>query len=156
MEKDERVNKLKKHIFYELLSETGRVMILVKCSPDVVIGRRGFVGDEKKTGITLVFNERMKFAWDDYGITATLAFGTSSQKCFIPVGSIAAVYSPEMRVQLFTAVAENNNLKGQADSDTGDGEADDMQSGQDSGNVISVDFVRRKRIEDEETDKEDA
>jgi hypothetical protein len=156
VEKEERVNNLKKHIFYELLSEAGRVMILVKYSPDVVIGRRGFVGDEKKAGLTLAFNGRMKFAWDDYGITATLAFGTSSQKCFIPAGSIAAVYSPEMRVQLFTAVADNNNLKKRAGADTGCELPEDLKSGQDSGNVINVDFVRRKRIENEETEKEDA
>lgn len=156
MEKDERVNNLKKHTFYELLSETGRVMILVKYSPDVVIGRRGFVGDEKKAGLTLAFNERIKFVWDDYGITATLAFGTSSQKCFIPAGSIAAVYSPEMRVQLFTAVSENNNLNEKAGADTGGEPADDLKSGQDGGNIINVDFVRKKRIENEETEKEDA
>jgi hypothetical protein len=156
MGKDERVNNLKKHIFYELLSGAGRVMILVKYSPDVVIGRRGFVGDEKEAGLTLAFNEQMKFAWDDYGITATLAFGTSSQKCFIPAGSIAAVYSPEMRVQLFTAVPENNNLNRTAGADTGCESSDNLKPGQDSGNVINVDFVRKKRIENEENEKEDA
>jgi|WetSurMetagenome_2_1015567.scaffolds.fasta_scaffold00197_34 hypothetical protein len=154
MNKNKRVNDLKKHVFFELLSETGRVMILVKNSPDVVIGKRGFVGDEKKAGLTLVFNEQMKFFWDDYGITAKLTFGESSQKCFIPAGSIAAVYSPEVRVQLFTVVDENSAQTGQSGADTGDEDIDD--SGQNSGNVINVDFVHRKRIKKEEAETEDS
>jgi len=154
MKMDERVNSLKKHVFFELLSETGRAMILVRYSPDVVLGKRGFVDDEMKTGISLVFNKDMNFLWDDYGITATLTFGESRHKCFIPHDSIAAVYSPEMRVQLFTSVNENNGRAEQ--SRTGkDPQYDDPQSGQDGGNVINVDFVRRKRINREENETED-
>ncbi len=50
MENKERIGDLKRHIFYELLDMAGRVMVLVKYSPDVVIGNRGFVGEEKETG----------------------------------------------------------------------------------------------------------
>jgi hypothetical protein len=155
MEKQARINKLKKHVFFELLSETGRVMILVKYSPDVIIGKRGFVGDEKKAGITLAFNDRINFVWDDYGITATLTFGASTQKCLIPVGCIAAIYSPEMKVQLFTAVADKKEARKQSGpEDVGDNNA--LKYGEEGGKVINVDFVRKKRLEIKDSETEDA
>jgi hypothetical protein len=156
MEKEERVNSLKRYVFYELLAETGRVMALVRYSPEVVIGRRGFVGEERKSGLTLAFNDRMKFIWDDYGITATLTFGSSPQKCFIPAGSIAAVYSPEMRVQLFAAVGEKGPDKSHTPPDTFNVEESGNISGKGCGNVINVDFINRKRVDNDETGGEDA
>jgi hypothetical protein len=156
MNNEKVINNIKKHVFFELLSGAGRVMILVRYSPDVVIGKRGFTDEEKKTGLTLAFNERMKFFWDDYGITASLAFGESSQKCFIPAGSIAAVYSPEMRAQLFTAAAEDRGQAGQSGPDRDDEDDDGkVNSGQDGENVINVDFIRRKRIKKEDSETED-
>jgi hypothetical protein len=158
MEKEERINNLKRHIFYELLAGAGRVMILVRYSPDVIIGKRGFVGDEVETGITLALNPQMKFSWDDYGITAVLAFGASSQKCFIPAGSIAAVYSPELKTQFFAPVDEKNNHKISSGRGATSKEAapDTAKGGHDSGNVINVDFVHKKRMNDEDNGQEDA
>jgi hypothetical protein len=156
MEKEELLNKLKRHTFYELLSATGRVMVLVRYSPDVIIGRRGFVGDEKEAGLTLAFNSKMKFAWDEHGITATLAFGTAPQRCFIPADSIAAVYSPEMRVQLFTAVSEKTKLKNGATLPEAEVA---LAQGVDAGysdNIINVDFVRKKRLGKEDAHGEDS
>lgn len=157
MEKEERINKLKRHIFFELLAEAGRVMILVRYSPDVIIGKRGFVGDELDSGITLAFNPQMKFSWDDYGITAVLAFGASAQKCFIPVGSIAAVYSPELKTQFFAPVDEHTKYNRPSDSG---GFAKDIKTdrskGHGSGNIINVDFVHKKILDNDENGQEDA
>jgi hypothetical protein len=96
----------------------------------------------------------MKFAWDDHGITATLAFGSSSQKCYIPADSIAAIYSPEMQVQLFTSVTGYHADKQDTVSEFDHAAEDRRRSGRHSGNVINVDFVSRKRIEDD--NREDA
>src|SRR5208337_4722022 len=84
------VNSLKKHVFYELLHLAGRVFVLARYSEHVILGNRGFTADEKENGIILVFNSKMNFQWDEYGITATLVFGTSPQKCFVPVDEITA------------------------------------------------------------------
>jgi hypothetical protein len=154
MEKEERINNLKRHIFYEFLAEAGRVMVLVRYSPSVILGKRGFVGDEMEVGITLAFNTEMKFSWDEYGITAMLAFGASPQKCFIPADSIAAIYSPELKMQFFCggsakaparqkATGESGGIPG-AGVETG---IDADKSRLDSRNVINVDFVRKKRID---------
>ena len=156
MEKEERLNSLKKHIFYELLDVVGRVMVLVRHSPDVVIGNRGFVGEEKKSGVVLVFNPKMKFTWDAYGISATLVFGAAPQKCFIPAGSIAAVYSPELNVQFVagdherpaakeTVRSEDEDLGASAARKTGTNVAAAADR-----NVISVDFVHKKKLKKDE------
>ena len=129
-------------------------MVLVRHSPDVIIGKRGFVGDEKDAGLTLAFNTQMKFAWDEFGITATLAFGASPQKCYIPAGSIAAIYSPELRVQLFTTVSEKNNA-GKPEAAVSINSTYDKMPVSDRENVISVDFVHKKRMDKEEPGRED-
>lgn len=149
MENEERINNLKKHLFYELLDMAGRVMVLVKYSPGVIIGNRGFVGKEKEAGIVLVFTPKMKFTWDDYGIAATLAFGSAPQKCFIPAGSIAAVYSPELNVQFVSSVSERQAAKGVAVPQKG---VDEVPEGEVGGNVISVDFVHRKKLNKDENE----
>lgn len=96
---DAGLNNLKKHIFFEFLNLVGRAFILVRYSDDVILGNRVFTAEEKENGIILVFNPKMNFMWDDYGITATLVFGTSPQKCFVPAADITAVYSPELNAQ---------------------------------------------------------
>jgi hypothetical protein len=93
------LTSLKKHIFFELLGLAGRVFILVKYSEDVLIGERGFLPEEKEKGIMLVFNPAMNFAWDDQGISATLGFGTKTEKCFIPPDSIISIFSPDLNTQ---------------------------------------------------------
>ena len=155
MENKERIGDLKRHIFYELLDMAGRVMVLVKYSPDVVIGNRGFVGEEKAPGLILVFNPKMKFTWDEFGITATLVFGAAPQKCFVPADNIAAVYSPELNAQFITSNQERQAREENAASVAGEGTkpikrngaarkpADDSEK-----NVISVDFVKKILIKD--------
>ena len=155
METKERIGDLKRHIFYELLDMAGRVMVLVKYSPDVVIGNRGFVGEEKEAGIILVFNPKMKFTWDEFGITATLVFGATPQKCFVPADNIAAVYSPELNAQFITSNQERRAGAEQDASVAVEGSKPVKRTGvaqkpaADSGkNVISVDFVKKTLIKD--------
>ncbi len=93
------LTELKKQVFFELLDLAGRVFVLVGYSDNVLIGERGFLPEEKEKGLVLVFNSRMKFEWDSEGISATLGFGTRTEKCFIPSESIISVFSPDLNAQ---------------------------------------------------------
>jgi hypothetical protein len=124
-----RLNGLKKNIFYEMLDMAGRVFIVARYSEDVVIGNRGFTEEEKRNGIVLVFNKSMNFTWDDFGISSTLVFGTSPQKCFVPLDHIVAIYSPELRSQFITS----SEIPGSE------------ETGEKAGpNVVQVDFTKKK------------
>lgn len=98
----QKINELKKQIFLELIDIVGRVYIVVAYSDDVVIGKRGFLPQEKEKGLVLVFNSTMKFQIDDYAITATLIFNNKPEKCYIPLNAITSIFSPEVAVQLIT------------------------------------------------------
>lgn len=144
------LNDLKRHIFFDFMDKTGRAFVLVGYSENVVIGNRGFTKDERENGIILVFNSRMNFTWDDYGISATLVFGTSPQKCFIPHADISAVYSPELGAQFVTSHAqkrENVGAQGNVPEDTGALPLKKKQTAPDKSgkNVISVDFTKKRK-----------
>jgi hypothetical protein len=154
MENEERLNNLKKQIFYEFLDMAGRVMVLVKYSPDVVIGNRGFIGEERESGIILVFNPKMKFTWDEYGISATLVFGAAPQKCFIPAGSIEAIYSAELNAQFVAAVHGRkmaNDTAGSVTENEGPDAGTKTGTGADK-KIISVDFVHKKKLNKDENE----
>ncbi|MDI6801128.1 MAG: hypothetical protein QMD01_03590 [Thermodesulfovibrionales bacterium] len=138
------LNELKRHIFFELMNLVGRVFVLVRYSDNVILGNRGFAQEEKDNGIILVFNSKMNFLWDDYGITATLVFGTSPQKCFVPADEIMAVYCPELNAQFVTA--PQTAVSGQKETEGAmpkkEGESAKTKKSQ---NVIEVDFTKRKK-----------
>jgi hypothetical protein len=154
------LNGLKKHVFFEMLNLAGRVFILVRHSENVVLGNRGFSDEEKEKGIALVFNSRMNFLWDEYGITVTLVFGTSPQKCFIPVDDIISVYSPELNAQFVASpqTAAGGRLqavkkespkkirKGIAAAPSS-AKDPDKTSAKASDNVIKIDFSKKKKKE---------
>ena len=94
------LNGLKKQTFFSFLDAAGRVFIHVRPSGGAFIGERGFTPDELEKGIVLVFNSKMPFDWGQQGISATLVFGSSAQKCFIPADDIIAVFSPELEARL--------------------------------------------------------
>lgn len=131
MSRSQELNALKRHIFYEALRLAGRVYIVVQFSDDVIIGKRGFSPEEKENGILLILNKDMKFSWEDWGISATLAFGTTPQQCTIPAGQISVIYSPEL------------NMHFQAGEAKGEEEvADSPAATKDKGDnrVVKVDF----------------
>ena len=134
------LNSLKKHVFYELLHIAGRVFILVKHSEHVVLGNRGLADDERENGIVLVFNSSMNFQWDDYGITATLVFGSSPQKCFIPVDDITAVYSSELNTQFIALPASGKAQQFRTESAV---KVEDPSAS--AGKVIKVDFTKKQK-----------
>jgi hypothetical protein len=144
------LNDLKRYIFFDFMDKTGRAFVLVRYSENVMLGNRGFTKDEMQNGIILIFNSRMKFTWDDYGISATLVFGTSPQKCFIPPADIIAVYSPELNAQFVTSQAqkgENVDTPESVPEDIGLLPLKKKQTSSDKQgkNVISVDFTKKRK-----------
>ena len=130
---DQKLNELKKKVFHEILDIVGRVFIVARYSEHVIIGKRGFTEEEKKDGIVLVFNVHMHFVWDESGISSTLVFGTTTQKCFVPSHDIIAVYSPELQCQFISAPQASQEMPPGKDK------------GEEAGpNVVKVDFSKRK------------
>lgn len=144
------VNTLKRYIFYEFLNLIGRVYILVRHSDNVVLGNRGFLDDEKEKGLILVFNTRIPLTWDEYGITATLVFGTSPQRCFIPADDVVAVYSPELNAQFITSPFQEytrQSARKPAHVESTDESA--VRPGPKAipqSKVVSVDFKKKKKL----------
>lgn len=107
----ETLEELKKQVFYDILNIAGRVFIAIAYSDAVMIGRRGFLPEEKEKGLILVFNNKMNFSWDNYGISTTLAFGQTPEKCFIPQESIMTIFSPELNAQFSALSKEGKSSK---------------------------------------------
>jgi len=138
-----KLDDIKRHVFFEFLNLAGRAFIIVNCSRNVILGKRGFTEEEKKNGIILVFNSRMNFIWDERGISATLVFGNTPQKCFIPPGDIMAIYSPELDAQ-FIAGQPADGISIEEEPAAGK----EMFAGEKLNKVIEVDF-KKKRKKDE-------
>ena len=139
---------LKREVFNRLMEMSGRVFILVRHSDKVIIGHRGFTEDEKEKGITLVFNSEMRFIWDDTGISATLSFGSTAEKCVIPTSDIVAIFSPEAGVQMIfdpsrLEAVTNGADTGAEDEDDIRPESPHVESGTDD-KVIRVDFHKKE------------
>lgn len=135
----ENLEELKKQVFYDLLNIVGRVFIAVRYSDDVVIGRRGFLPEEKEKGLVLVFNQKMHFTWDDIGISTTLAFGTTPEKCFIPQENIMTIFSPELNAQFSVLPKEGEDKKQEPKKI----KTTEKKTSPDK-KVISVDFKKKK------------
>jgi hypothetical protein len=138
------LNELKKKIFFDMLDLIGRVFILAHFSPDVIIGNRGFLPEEKEKGIVLVFNRRMNFDWGSEGISAKLVFGSATHECFIPHDAIVSVFSPELSAQFSISPGPASPAKEKGRSKkrpSGPREKTVKQSGD---KVVRVDFNKKK------------
>ncbi|MEO5356059.1 MAG: ClpXP protease specificity-enhancing factor SspB [Nitrospirae bacterium YQR-1] len=138
------VDGLKSRIFYDILNIVGRVFVIVRHAPDVVIGQRGFLDTEKHNGLVLVFNQRMDFTWGANGlIEAVLQFDGKPETCSIPSEHILAIYSPEIQVQ-FVSMYQREDINSPVENGTG---KDETTAGQQSSydNVLRVDFTKKKK-----------
>jgi hypothetical protein len=96
--------KYLQNLFYDILSDYGRVFLVVKYSGRTIIGNRGFTDKEKEKGIILVFNNKnhRSLQWtEDGSIVATLAFGANNkmEKCFLHCDDVVALYSPDAELK---------------------------------------------------------
>ena len=146
------LDNIKRDLFFALLNDVGRVYVHVIPSMELEIGRRGLVGDELENGITLVFNSKMKFTWDEFGIEATLVFGTTPEKCFFPVSAIGSVYSPEIDVQLVDGQVKLAEDKAPSPEKKISGKTKNKRTFKRSpstdkheGKVIEVDFMKKDK-----------
>lgn len=130
------LNRLKRDIFNELLNIVGRVFIVVRYHEDVQIGQRGFLPEEKQKGIVLVFNKRMQFSFEPWGINAKLLFGTKVEHCLIPVEHIIGIYSPELNCQFFSIPPEIEIKQEEP-------EEEEKTEQSDSAKVVKIDFKKR-------------
>ncbi|MEW5804626.1 MAG: ClpXP protease specificity-enhancing factor SspB [bacterium] len=158
MERDDlqlQLNELKKHTFYELLNLAGRVYLLVKYSENVQVGTRGFSPEEKEQGLVLVLNTKMRFTWDELGISVKLVFGDTPQKCFIPSDDILAIYSPELNSQLIIGpqqVVEANTTPAKSEEAAGSSsttkeieESPFKEDDSQKNKVVRVDFQKKRK-----------
>lgn len=136
-----RLNELKKYTFFEILELVGRVFIIVDYDENVVIGKRGFLPEEKERGLVLVFNSKMKFSWDNDAISATLVFGNTPEKCYIPINAIAGVFSPDLRVQLNVPIFKLPKEK----EKQGDSSDSPKMEKEKKGKVIDITKLRKKK-----------
>jgi hypothetical protein len=135
------LNDIKKQVFYDMLELAGRVFIVVRYSDNVVIGKRGFLPEEKEKGLVLVFNRMMNFEWSESGISATLGFGTKTEKCFIHPDDIFAVFSPELSAQ-FIVSGEGQTKTGPVTTKAPlETQNQDKKTGQ---KVVKIDFNKKK------------
>jgi hypothetical protein len=132
------LHELKKHIFFEMLGLAGRVFVLVRHSDNVVIGKRGFLPEEKEKGLVLVFNKKMNFQWDQSGISAKLVFGATSEHCFIPDDDILSVFSPELLAHFTVSPDERHS------SETASSRTSEPQRKSSGEKVVQLDFKRKK------------
>ncbi len=146
-------NELKKDVFNDLLELLGRVFIVVGYAPDVVIGRRGFLPEEKERGIILVFNSSMDVAWHGDVLSARLVFGETPEDCLIPAERIVAIYNPDHNVQFIAAPEsagagvpeETGEMTGErAPAEEADAPETPDASGPDASRVVEIDFSKRK------------
>ncbi len=96
--------KYLQYLFYELLNDYGQVYLVIKHSENTHVGTRGFLEEEKKKGLVLIFNQKnhKNLHWaEDGSITATLGFGSSNkpEKCFLHFDDIVAVFSPYAKIR---------------------------------------------------------
>ncbi len=131
------LDRLKRDIFNELMNIVGRVFIVVKYHEDVKIGQRGFLPEEKEKGLVLVFNSRMKFSFEPWGIDAKLLFGTKVEHCQIPVEHIIGIYSPELNCQFF-AIPPEVETKTQKKA-----AEEEISEVTDSSKVVKLDFRKK-------------
>lgn len=123
--------KYLQNLFYDILSDYGRVFMVVKYSDRTTIGNRGFTDEEKEKGIILVFNNKnhRSLQWtEDGSIVATLAFGANNkqEKCFLYYDDVAALYSPDAKLKferwdlwdMEDSFKESKTLKNEDSSDS--------------------------------------
>ncbi|MCX7987853.1 MAG: ClpXP protease specificity-enhancing factor SspB [Thermodesulfovibrio sp.] len=140
-----RLNALKKHTFFEILELVGRVFIIVDYDESVVIGKRGFLPEEKERGLVLVFNKRMKFNLDENAITATLVFGNAAEKCYIPISAIAGVFSPDLRMQLTVPIFKTKIQKERDSSHLAQNDRQTKKQKDEKEKIIDITKLRKKK-----------
>jgi hypothetical protein len=132
------MTKYKKEILDIVFNNYNKFYIHVAPLSDVVIGKRGFLDQEKDHGIVLVFgNESYKnFEWDENNIYVSMKFSGVWEELIIPFGAIQAVFDNPVNPNFIFNFKVSEEINNQEDKKVTKIIKKD--------NVISLDF-RKKR-----------
>lgn len=133
----ESVIPFKKELIGSVTANYLKFFMHISPHPGVVIGRRGFVDEEKTRGIVLVFGPQSyrDFRMEDSFISVTMKFSGRWEEVFIPYEAIAAVFNdpvtPEFIVNF--RIQEKKTEQPKAEIET-----------QQEGKIIRHDFGKKK------------
>ncbi len=147
--------ELKKSILDDLFRKTTSFFIHCTPHPDLVLGSRGLINNEKTEGIVLIFGpySTRNLTWDDDSIYCEMQFGTQWQQVVIPYLCISRMYDKDgqflMHWTAYNANPADTSKKFGGPERTSRSEKLIKKKSSES-NVISVDFGARKKPSSEE------
>ncbi|WP_303852087.1 ClpXP protease specificity-enhancing factor SspB [Seleniivibrio woodruffii] len=102
---DFRLNVLK-----EILNSYEKFFIHLMPHPDLIIGSRGLIGEEKKNGLVLVFSSYSydKLSIDEDSITVNMKFSGSWESLYIPVDAVSAVFNDPVKPEFMFSFKPQN------------------------------------------------
>lgn len=102
---DFRLNVLK-----EILNSYEKFFIHLMPHPNLIIGSRGLIGEEKKNGLVLVFSSYSydKLSIDDDSITVNMKFSGSWESLYIPVDAVSAVFNDPVKPEFMFSFKPQN------------------------------------------------
>lgn len=102
---DFRLNVLK-----EILNSYEKFFIHLMPHPNLIIGSRGLIGEEKKNGLVLVFSSYSydKLSIDEDSITVNMKFSGSWESLYIPVDAVSAVFNDPVKPEFMFSFKPQN------------------------------------------------
>jgi len=132
---DFRLNVLK-----EILNSYEKFFIHLMPHPELIIGSRGLVGEEKKNGIVLVFSSYSydKLSMEDDSVTVNMKFSGSWESLYIPVDAISAIFNDPVKPEfMFSFKPQNRKSAPQpVEKETSEDESEDTETSSGGSNVI--------------------
>lgn len=152
--KEEILNlrKFKRSLFDLYWDQFGTFYLHALPHPQLVIGKRGLVGDEKESGIVLVFSPKGGVRNLDAGeewIYAELQFGYAWEEVFIPWDCILRYFDKTQQtltnMKVFTTEPEVLKKDSPSAEKTVSTEKKEGDTKDDKSNVIQVDFGSKSK-----------
>lgn len=126
----------KKEIIFNTSRFYTKFFIHVAPHPDVVIGKRGLINEEKTKGIVLVFGNQSytDFFLDDEFMSVVMKFSGKWEEVIIPYAAMAAVFNDPVSPEFII----NFKIAGKKP------EKESLPEPQKDGKVIRHDFGKKK------------
>ncbi|PJZ57353.1 ClpXP protease specificity-enhancing factor SspB [Leptospira barantonii] len=146
------LRKFKRSLFDLYWDRFGTFYLHALPHPQLVIGKRGLVGDEKESGIVLVFSPKGGVRNLDAGeewIYAELQFGYTWEEIFIPWDCILRYFDKTQQtltnMKVFTTEPEILKKDSPSAEKTVSTEKKEGDTKDDKSNVIQVDFGSKSK-----------
>ena len=110
-----------------------------------------FLRDQYPEEVTVVLQHQYwDLVVDEEAFSVTLTFGGARQRLFVPWPALTAFADPAAQLALrFEMAAAEEEGRGEAEGDSGPPGAGEDTSGDEPGQVVSLDRFRRRREEEE-------